>query len=487
MATDGTIYAAGSSEDKEAHFAVLVTRLTGRGSLDPSFGKEGAVIGNPQGVAAALSVEPDEYVTVAGFGVERFTSRGTLDPRFDAHQLAMSARALQRLPSGNLVAAGEPEPEEWKGPRVPATVEMLSSNGAPDPSFGHDGMVELFDYSGEHSQMTATSVLRQSNGDVVVGGFGAYETRDSQGRQGFFWLARLTASGALDTTFGEDGMTIVYRSPTVPGPALVEPRPDGLALVGTSVNQEGNDPQMTVWGLTSRGAPDLSFGSGGVLVVPLAPGSSRSFPSAATVNTDGRLLVTGRAGNGTQPEIVRIEPDGRVDPSFGQQGIAQGPPASCFNALIVNPSGRLLAAGYQEVEGVELSGRQPIDALVERFLATEPPSVSPKARRAAVRLLTSQITSSSSGEVRIKLACVGAGVCRGKLTLTTTAKHARRAIIGTATFEILAPKKMTIKLRLNRIGQGLLRAHHYRLPATLTILKTSPSPRRRHENSIKLV
>ncbi|HEY7830946.1 MAG TPA: IPT/TIG domain-containing protein [Solirubrobacteraceae bacterium] len=101
----------------------------------------------------------------------------------------------------------------------------------------------------------------------------------------------------------------------------------------------------------------------------------------------------------------------------------------------------------------------------------------------SVSLAGSTISVQGSGVAVVKFTCTGTSTCSGKLTLTarrTTKKgkkkHTNTHTIGTTTFSISAGKTATIKITLNAIGRELLSAAHGHLNATLTILKSSPSP-----------
>jgi len=110
----------------------------------------------------------------------------------------------------------------------------------------------------------------------------------------------------------------------------------------------------------------------------------------------------------------------------------------------------------------------------------------------SVALDGSTIDVQSSGEAVVKLACAGTGRCSGKLTLTGKStpkkgKKARMETIGTAIFSIAPNEITTIKLTLNAAGKALLSADHGRLGATLTILKSSPTPSQTHTDNVHLV
>jgi hypothetical protein len=95
-------------------------------------------------------------------------------------------------------------------------------------------------------------------------------------------------------------------------------------------------------------------------------------------------------------------------------------------------------------------------------------------------------------EALIKLTCTGTATCRGKLTLTAKSagkkgKNGKPKKIGTAAFSIPAGKTKTIKLTLSRTGRAFLNAAHGHLSASLTILKTFPTPSTSQSHRVHLV
>jgi len=118
----------------------------------------------------------------------------------------------------------------------------------------------------------------------------------------------------------------------------------------------------------------------------------------------------------------------------------------------------------------------------------------PPAPSGHVSLAGASIAVRSDGEAAVKLSCKGTGTCRGKLTLTIKRmtkkgkkKQTKTETIGTATFSIAPGRTATIELKLNRAGRALLGAHHGRLSATLSILKSSPAPAQAHTGNVRLV
>ena len=97
-------------------------------------------------------------------------------------------------------------------------------------------------------------------------------------------------------------------------------------------------------------------------------------------------------------------------------------------------------------------------------------------------------------EALIKLTCTGTATYRGKLTLTAKSagkkgKNGKPKKIGTAAFSIPAgkTKTKTIKLTLSRTGRAFLSAAHGHLSASLTILKTFPTPSTSQSHRVHLV
>ena len=114
-----------------------------------------------------------------------------------------------------------------------------------------------------------------------------------------------------------------------------------------------------------------------------------------------------------------------------------------------------------------------------------------KAVSGSVSLAGSIIAVQSSGEAAVKLSCASAVTCSGKLTVSAKTKgkgekRAKTETIGTATFSIPAGKTETVKLKLAAAGRKLLSAAHGDLIASLTILKTSPSPSATQSKSVHL-
>ncbi len=99
----------------------------------------------------------------------------------------------------------------------------------------------------------------------------------------------------------------------------------------------------------------------------------------------------------------------------------------------------------------------------------------------SVSIAGSLVTVQRSGEAAVMLSCASAVTCSGKLTVAVKMKgkgkkKAKMQTIGAATFSILAGRTETVKFKLTAAGRTLLGAVHGHLTASLTVIKTSPTP-----------
>jgi hypothetical protein len=109
-----------------------------------------------------------------------------------------------------------------------------------------------------------------------------------------------------------------------------------------------------------------------------------------------------------------------------------------------------------------------------------------------VSLADARVTVTNGGVVTLRLTCTGSGTCSGTLDLaarraTKKGRAVKSATIATGRFSVTAGKTATVKLPLNGLGRGLLRADHERMNATLIVVKRSPSPSQTRSTRVRLV
>lgn len=303
--------------------AVTVTVRGPAGSLDTTFGSGGIAItpvGAGEDVPHAVAAQPDGKLIVVGssasnvsddFAILRYTRDGTLDLSFgnggkvliDFAGKADTARAVALQSDGKIVVAGgatDAGNEERFG------VARLNTNGTLDPSFGQGGRV-VTSFPGSSGDR-ANAVLVQPDGSVVVGGSASFASSAS-GMD--FALARLTASGGPDASFGTGG-----RVTTPIGASGANDTVYALAWQNGRIVAAGGEGDFKVARYTAAGALDASFGTGGK--VGSVFGGTIGAANAVQVDTQNRLVLAGQRQNDTA--AARLTENGAPDPGFGDGG-----------------------------------------------------------------------------------------------------------------------------------------------------------------------
>lgn len=302
-----------------------VLRLLGDGSLDPGFAEGGLLqvgLGGDTEFVAAMVRQPDGRIVAVGalepaantdFGVIRFDPDGTLDVGF-----------------------GDPEPGQ-PGLRRGLTHFNMGPTGA--------------------SNDEATAVALQSDGRIVVGGIGfAVDGAFTYPR---FALARLTADGQLDPSFGKAGRVIAPATQFQVGEYLtaIARRADGRLADDDGIVAVGYvfaRSTALVRRYLADGSPDPAFGNGGL--VTLTDAISNGVRSGlaqiddALLQDDGSIVLLGRGGD-RGFAFLRLRADGSVDPQFGSNGrtLVKFSGVTDYDepyALRQQRDGKLVAAGY---------------------------------------------------------------------------------------------------------------------------------------------
>jgi uncharacterized delta-60 repeat protein len=161
-------------------------------------------------------------------------------------------------------------------------------------------------------------------------------------------VAALGQAGFLDPSFGGTGMIqFGFGGAQEIGQATAV-QSDGQILVAGMRQDNG---QVAVMRLGTNNLPDPSFGSGGLAA--FTPPHFVFQVSAVAEQSDGKIVVAGTvdgaAGAFDDFMLVRFNPDGSVDTSFGSGGFVSrdldnGSDDFC-NAMVLQPDGKIVLAG----------------------------------------------------------------------------------------------------------------------------------------------
>jgi uncharacterized delta-60 repeat protein len=278
----------------------------------------------------------------------RFQSAGTADPTFGTQGVATTA--LPRTWDTHGYAAAEYPSKEtgsppdrilvggyvaYKGKTARTTLDFAlaryNSSGTLDTTFGNNGTVQS-DLGGDYEDVT--SILVQDDGRIVAAG------NSSSDQLACFALARYTADGELDPTFGTEG--VVKTSFGSEGAAVRNAIWDEGKILAV-----GRTRQFVLARYTLDGDLDPSFGDGGIVTTSFEATAS---PNAAAVDSSGNIIVVGSFGGADGTPIImtlaRYHRDGSLDTAFGTDGIVftQGFEGSADDVAIL-PDGKILVGG----------------------------------------------------------------------------------------------------------------------------------------------
>lgn len=360
-----------------------IGRLNPDGSLDATFDPGTGLTGQFRGgmgrfypPAMQVVVQPDGQCLVWGnftscngvarLGVARLSATGGLQEAWAASWgiAALSTRGVGFETNGTILV----------GRTISSYLVRLQSDGTTDPGYlGESGP----DYE-------VYAVLAQPDGRLVLGG--EFESVHGHPQLG---LSRLNPDGSLDLGFQGGAGTGAYVTVN-----CLAQQPDGRLLAGGSFTQFNGVGRTNLVRLNENGSLDPSFdpGSGSddeVTVLALQPDgkvlvggqfgswNGRPAPYLARLNPDGtvdetfdpgagpddevrtislqpdgHILVGGRFtayGDTPRPGLVRLQPDGTLDPSFQP---ALGAESTVW-AIALQPDGRIVVSGdLFEVAGV---------------------------------------------------------------------------------------------------------------------------------------
>ena len=277
----GQLLAANASfESLDTGASQLLMRVNADGSIDQTFA-------------------PDPSPQLAGIRRHNFTSALTINAGIAAVQ-----------PDGKPVLVGTGLFFGMDGP-----VARLTTSGTPDPSFGGgDGMIG-FDAGARFDEIRNAAV--QDDGKIVLAGRAMFAATGELDER--FLVARINPDGSRDSSFGTNGVAI-----SEPGGFVMQYNVVRIAADGSGrILAAGllNNGAAVVARYTANGQPDATFGPGGRRDVEVGPGGGGETIIDLIPLPDGRTLIAGTVGLATSGEtnryVARLDASGNLDATFG--------------------------------------------------------------------------------------------------------------------------------------------------------------------------
>lgn len=340
---------------------LAVTRCTGNGILDTTFGNSGKatmLVSAFYEEARDVAVQADGGIVVAGFAyaqssddflVVRFLDSGLLDEDFGSGAGFVRTRitaaedrcqSVLLQPDGKIVAAG------WTtaANRNFAAVRYLS-DGSLDSTFGTAGIARTLVGLGDDM---AYVLHRQSDGKLLLAGT-ASDSSDQ------FAIIRYSAAGVLDSSFGSAGKAL-FTLPGLEGSGTAMAlQADGKIIIGGTASS-GSISDLALLRLGSTGALDNSFNGNGRVITDLGQLPPISTARVVELQADGRILIAGGTleADGFKMIAMRFLANGQADSSFGNQGrviLPFGTEGDLAYCMAVQSNGRILIGGYTTQDG----------------------------------------------------------------------------------------------------------------------------------------
>ena len=297
--TDGKILAAAP-----ANLHLTVFRFNSNGSVDNTFGNNGATAIQPDEVFLApasggIALEPDGRILVATAHneggplqiVARLLANGQLDSTFGSNGVAptFGGDSVAVLPNGNiLVGTG-------------SVSSAYAPNGAVVKDFGIHGQTPGFapGFANEIGGFVVTNNSSTVTSIITAGTIFTDLNLMSLNSVSGFLLVSYNIDGTLDNAFG------IHGGVTTPFPGNILARAFAVALqrngdivaVGQTALTESGPSDFALARYNPDGSVDTTFGNSGFVSTPF--GTSVAFANTVLIQIDGKIIAVGKSNNGT--------------------------------------------------------------------------------------------------------------------------------------------------------------------------------------------
>ncbi|MFB8794739.1 MAG: Ig-like domain-containing protein [Microcoleus sp.] len=223
-------------------------------------------------------------------------------------------------------------------PDLQLTYQGVLGAGDLDTSFNSTGKVITPIGSGNDE---GRGIAIDSSGKIVVAGYA------DNGGNFDFALTRYNTDGTLDTSFGTGGKVTTAIGPGNDQVNAMRIDSSGkIVVAGYAHNGSNNDFALARY--NTDGTLDTTFDTDGK--VTTAIGSSDEFGNAMTIDSSGKILVSGFTNNSGNFDfaLARYNTDGSLDTTFDTDGkvtTAIGSFNEFGNAITIDSSGKILVAG----------------------------------------------------------------------------------------------------------------------------------------------
>jgi uncharacterized delta-60 repeat protein len=238
-------------------------------------------------------------------------------------------------------------------------LEPHDAPGDLDTSFGNGGRVSA---TPPGVQTFCRALALQRDGKLLAAGYNTVGDSD-------FVVCRFNPDGSLDSSFGSGGTVRTDFFGSNDNATAVAVQHDGrIVVAGSALRGSTQDTRdFVLVRYNTDGSLDSTFGTDGKVATDIS--GHADFATSLAIQPDGRIVAAGRGYNPSVDEsgdfeLVRYDPDGSLDTTFGTAGKVVtdffGHPDE-LNAIALQNNGKILAAGSaslmpdEEMEQVALA------------------------------------------------------------------------------------------------------------------------------------
>lgn len=190
-------------------------------------------------------------------------------------------------------------------------------------------------------------------------------------------LLHSQVAGLPDLEFGNSGEALIADSTKEYYGSSTVLMPDGdIMVAGTAFDQNGANPILVLTRLMPNGMIDDSYGLHGQIHPDLNIDFGQGGVTKMVATSDGKLILAGFVLNNARAAFVaRLNSNGKLDTSFGQEGIMLfqiGNYIDKFLSVVIKPDGKILLGGFTSTfNGILTSGLLMVQLFSDGSIDTE--------------------------------------------------------------------------------------------------------------------
>lgn len=348
---DGKILLAGHKHTALGS-SLGIVRLNKNGTVDSTFGVNGlsftGYYGTLRGCQSMLLLDNGRIMVVGtrkegngNLSLMRFMEDGLLDTSFGTKGrliypiMVSDGLSMTLQKDGKILIAGSARFSD-----NPIILIRVHPNGDLDTGFTKNGIVSK---PPKINSFYTQSIHLDKDGDIFIAGI----VNDSFYGAGDFGVIKIKTDGSLDSVYGQGGAAICDFGPGFNdyiGAAALQS--DGAMIVvgNVSLRPQLDKSSFAITRFTSKGTLDSSFGTSGKRIPDFGFGNEYAYD--VTLQADKKIIIAGT--NNSKVILLRIESNGRLDSSFGNNAIAVtdfGPNSSALTKCVgIQSGGNIIVA-----------------------------------------------------------------------------------------------------------------------------------------------